>query len=434
MAPTASTKRSGINRRSFLEKSAATAVGASLTLEASAAFGVHTSTDHTIRIGLVGCGGRGSGAAVNALRADPQTRLVAMADVFADRIEGSLNNLKKTNVAQRVDVPPERRFVGFNAYAELLQADVDLVLLATPPHFRPQHLRACVDAGKHVFAEKPVAVDGPGVRRVLEATEAARSKNLMLVSGLCWRYETGMQQMVDRIHQGGVGRIVSLESVRYHPGVGKLAKRRPEWTDMEYQLRNWYYFTWLSGDFVVEQFVHELDKQAWVMGNTYPTRCTATGGRQTRIEPWYGNIYDHFAGVFEYDNGVRYYATTRHQQGCSNPFHDLVLGTDGQANLMKYRIEGKHAWRGPRSRTNMHQLEHDRMFEAFRRGEVINNGTYMAYSTLMGILLRQSAYTGQTITWQQMLNSTEDLSPPRYAWDVPLPDPPVPMPGTTPFV
>jgi len=415
-------------RRAFL-KATGTAV-----LAAGLARGVHAAGSDELRLGLVGCGGRGTGAAVQALQADDGTRLVALADAFGDRLESSLKSLRNSPVADRVAVDADRRFVGFDACRQLVDSGVDVVLLAAPPHFRPRHLKLCIDAGKHVFAEKPVAVDAPGIRSVLATTEEARRKNLSIVSGLCWRYETGMQKTMEQIHAGRIGEITSLESTRYLQGVGKLAPRQPGWTDMEYQMRNWYYYTWLSGDFIVEQFVHELDKMAWAMDGEYPIRCYCTGGRQTRVEPEYGHVYDHFNAVFEYAGGARLYAGTRHQRGCDGVRFDFARGTKGACELMKYTITGENPWQWDGKRTVMHQLEHDAMYAAMRRGETINNGEYMARSTMMAILARMSAYTGKTLTWEQAMGSQEDLSPPRYDWDVPLPEPPVAMPGATPFV
>jgi myo-inositol 2-dehydrogenase / D-chiro-inositol 1-dehydrogenase len=295
------------------------------------------------------------------------------------------------------------------------------------------HYRACIEAGKHVFAEKPVATDVPGVQAVFATNELARRKNLAVVSGLCWRYETGMQEVIQRLHGGAIGRLVTLESTRYGGGVGKLEKRQPGWTDLEYQLRNWYYFTWLSGDFIVEQFVHELDKMAWLAG-AYPTSCVCSGGRQARTGGEYGHIYDHFNAIYEFESGLKYYAGTRHQPGCANTWSDLALGSEGVCNLMRFTITGKNPWRGPKARTNMHQLEHDAMYAALRRGEIIHNGDYMARSTLMGILARQAAYTGKELTWEQILGSQEQLVPAKFDWDMKLPDPPVAVPGVTPFV
>jgi predicted dehydrogenase len=227
-----------------------------------------------------------------------------------------LANIKKQR-ADQVDVPPDRVFDGFDGYQKVIDSGVDIVLLCAAPHFRPKHLRACVEAGKHVFAEKPVAVDAPGVRSVLETTELARKKNLFLVSGLCWRYETNTLAMMDRLHSGAIGEITSLHTNRYGGGVW-VRPREEDATEMQYQMSNWYYFTWLSGDFITEQFVHELDRMAWVMQDEYPVACVATGGRQTRTGPDYGHIYDHFAAEFEYANGVKLSANCRHQRGCSN--------------------------------------------------------------------------------------------------------------------
>lgn len=420
-------------RRQFMKQSLATLATTGIVVNPALTTGAFAASSELIKVGLVGCGGRGTGAAAQTLRADPNVELVAMADAFADQLEASYQNLKKTEVQNRVKVNPEHKYVGFDAFQKLIDSGVDLVLLATPPHFRPQHLKACVDANKHVFCEKPVAVDAPGIRSVLKTTAEAKKKNLTIVSGLCWRYETGMQEMVDKIHNGGIGEIISLESIRYLGGVAKMAKRKPEWSDMEYQMRNWYYNTWLSGDFNTEQFVHELDKQSWVMGE-YPVRCFSIGGRQTRIGKEYGHIFDHFSTVYEYANGAKYYATTRHQQGCSSVFVDTVSGTEGTATLMKYKIEGKKPWKGARRRTNMHQLEHNEMYKALRNGESINNGEYMANSSMMGIIARMSAYTGKTLTWEQAMNSKEDLSPEKYDMAMSLPTPQVAVPGVTPFV
>ena len=426
----ASSRASDTSRRDFLKTSTAAVLTAGLST--GLARNAHAAGSDVLRLGLVGCGGRGAGAALQALKADEGTELVGLADAFPEPLEKTLKNLKDSEVAQRVRVEKDDRFVGFDAYKELLDK-VDVVLLATPPHFRPLHLEAAVQAGKHVFAEKPVAVDAAGVRSVLATAEEARRKNLMIFSGLQWRFETHMQETVGRIHDGQIGEILSLESTRYHGGVGKLAKREPSWTDMEYQMRNWYYFTWLSGDFIVEQFIHELDKMAWVMRDKYPVRCTCVGGRQIRTAPEYGHIYDHFNAIYEYDDGVKLYAGTRHHDGCENVRLDMVTGTKGRCDLMKYTITGEKPWRLRDRATQMHQLEHNALFGYLRSGQIVNHGDYMAKSTLMAIMARESAYSGQTLTWDQMLQSKQDLRPPQYAWDISLPDPPVAVPGTTRF-
>jgi predicted dehydrogenase len=424
----------GTSRRKFLQKSAATT--AALTL--SAAPFVHAQGNEVLRIGLIGCGGRGTGAAVNALRADPNVKLVAMGDAFSDRLNRSLAALRREeSVRAKVDVRPHNCFVGFNAYQQVLNAGVDVVLLCTPPHFRPLHLRAAVQAGKHVFAEKPVAVDAPGVRAVLATCEDARRRRLSVVSGLCWRYHRGMRETFSRIHDGAIGDIVSLQCV-YNTGSLWMHPRQPGWSDMEWQMRNWLYFTWLSGDFNVEQHVHSLDKMAWAMRNEYPVRCYGTGGRQVRTGPEYGHIFDHMAVVYEFANGVKCHSYCRQQAGCANEVKDYVIGTQGRCDVMGHtlsRHNGEQIWRFPPAesrRSDMYQIEHDELFASIRNGNPINNGDWMTKSTLMAIMGRMACYTGQVITWQQALNSQENLTPARYEWG-PLPVPEVARPGITTF-
>lgn len=424
-------------RRSFLRQSTSALAAGPVFAAAAVAPRVHAAGDDTLRIGLVGCGGRGSGAAVQALTADPHTVLVAMADPFADRLEASLKRLRANRVVgERVQVDPDHRFDGFDGYRHVIDSDVDVVLLATPPHFRPRHLRACIEANKHVFAEKPVAVDAPGVRSVLATTEMARQRNLCIVSGLNTRYSFIAQEAVRRVHEGAVGDVVALHSVRYGGGVW-TRPRQPEMTEMQYQMLNWYYYTWLSGDFNVEQFVHQMDFCAWLMNDRYPVRCYGTGGRQARTGPDHGHIYDHFATTFEFENGVRLFSSTRHQRGCSNESGTYVFGTDGTASLAHRApsISGKHPWKAPRAaEKDSHQLEHDAFFAALRAGRTINNGLYMAKSSLMAIMARMSSYTGQSLTWDQTLNSTEELKPTGYTWDAEPPAAKVAIPGVTKFV
>jgi predicted dehydrogenase len=390
-----------------------------------------------LRVGLVGCGGRGTGAAAQALTADSATKLTAVGDMFEDAAMQSLTNLGKTKVKDQVAVERDHIFVGFDAYKQVIAA-CDVVLLATPPYFRPMHLRAAIEAGKHVFAEKPVAVDAPGVRHVLESAEMARRKNLSIVSGLCWRYDNNMIETVGRIHDGQIGDLVAGESTRFTGLVGRTNDRQPQWTEMEYQLRNWYFFTWLSGDFIVEQFVHELDKMAWILKDAYPSSVQCSGGRQARIGPNSGHIYDHFSAIFDYADGFKYYAATRHINGCSNVNQDLVLGTNGRSAPMKFSCQSRDGkdtlWRGGKQPGQMHQLEHDAFFAALRAGKIINNGDYMAKSTMMAIMARMSAYTGRQITWDQAMKSNEALDPSKLALDGVPPPAEVAIPGVTRFV
>jgi predicted dehydrogenase len=297
------------------------------------------------------------------------------------------------------------------------------------------HLRAAVEAGKHIFAEKPVAVDAPGVREVMVASREAKAKSLSLVSGLCYRYEHAKRETMKRIHEGAVGDIIALHT-SYNAGYLRVILRQNGWSDMEWQVRNWLYFTWLSGDHIVEQHVHSLDKMAWAMKDEYPVRASGMGGRQVRVQPEYGNIFDHHAVVFEYPRGIKLFAYCRQQRGCANDVSDHILGTKGTCDVMKHSITGEHPWRhrpGKKGDDNMYQNEHDELFASIRAGKPINNGDYMCKSTLMAIMGRMATYTGQVITWEQALNSKEDLTPPRYEFG-PLPIAPVAKPGITKFV
>jgi predicted dehydrogenase len=400
------------------------------------ALAVHAGGSDVLRIGLVGCGGRGTGAATQALTADPHIKLIAMGDLFADHLQHSLGVLKADEtIANKIDVKEDHCFVGWDAYKQVLATPIDVVLLASPPHFRPLHLKAAIEAGKHVFAEKPVAVDAPGVRSVIATCQEARKKNLAVVSGLCYRYEHAKRETMKRVHDGAVGEIIALHTTYNHSGLW-MKPRQSSWSDMEWQVRNWLYFTWLSGDHIVEQHVHSLDKMAWAMKDEYPLRAGGTGGRQSRVQPEYGHIFDHHAVVFEFPKGVKCFSYCRQQDGCHKEVSDYVIGSEGVCDVMKHTIQGKHRWRyrsADGSKDDMYQNEHDELFASIRGGKPINNGDYMTKSTLMAIMGRMATYTGQIITWEQSLNSKEDLTPSKYEFG-PLPVPPVAMPGITKFV
>ena len=425
-------------RREFLRVSSALA-GAAALGSLSVARGAHAAGSDVLRVGLIGCGGRGTGAAVNALNADPGARLVALADAFEDRLRGSLQGLKNHG-GERVAVDEDHLFVGFDAGRKLIESDVDVVLLCEPPHFRPMHLKLAVERGKHIFCEKPVAVDAPGVRSVLESSEEAGKKGLSLVSGLCWRYHPEVRETMQRVLDGAIGEILAIQ-VWYNTGTLWHRGRQPDWTEMQFQMRNWYYFTWLSGDHNVEQHIHSLDKALWAMHDEPPLRAWGMGGRQVRTEPMWGNIYDHHAVVYEYP-GANVYSYTRQMANCWNQTADLIIGTKGKAYLpSRCRIEGENPWRYEGPGGNMYDIEHQELFRSIRAGEPINNGLYMARSTMLAILGRMVTYTGQAIEWKQAIESQEDLSPKSYAWDAEppiLPDKdgkyPVAMPGVTKFV
>jgi predicted dehydrogenase len=358
-----------------------------------------------------------------------------MADLFGDRLERSRRNVKNSaeaeGLGQKFAVDDDHCFTGFDAYKKVMESDVDLVILAATPHFRPRHLAAAVDAGKHVFCEKPVAVDGPGVRQVLESAQKAKLKNLSIVSGLCWRYDLGVRETVNRVLDGAIGDMVAIHT-NYLTGTLWHRGRKPEWSEMEYQLRNWLYFTWLSGDHIVEQHIHSLDKAVWLMNDELPARCFGLGGRQVRTEEKWGNIYDHHAVCYEFANGLKVFAYTRQMGNCHNDVNDYVLGTHGKAELLSMSIEGENPWKYSGPRPSMYDVEHVELFKGIRDGKPINNGIYMANSTMMAIMGRMACYTGELITGEKALYSTEDLRPESYEFgDVVIPE--VPMPGRTRF-
>jgi predicted dehydrogenase len=358
-----------------------------------------------------------------------------MADAFEDRLESSLQTLsKQEEIKDKIDVAKTRKFVGFDAYKGVIE-NSDVVLLATPPHFRPIHLKAAIDAGKHVFAEKPVAVDAPGIRKVLAACDEARRKGLSIVSGLALRYSYPHRATIRRIHEGQIGEVRVLQANDYRGPIW-VKPRKPNWTDMEYQMQNWYYFTWLSGDFNVEQHVHMLDLCSWVLKDEYPVRAYGAGGRQVRTGPEYGNIYDHHSVVYEYASGARLFATCRQQSGCMNDISAHVFGAKGTATFGRREPEilTDKRWVYDGEKNVHQQTEHDELFASIRDGKPINNGEYMTKSTLLAIMGRMATYTGQAVTWEEAMNSKEDLSPERYDWDAKPPEPVIAVPGVTKLI
>lgn len=416
-------------RRTFLKQSAAIA-GATVLATQAGIPAVHAAGDDTLKVGLVGCGGRGMGAAVNATRDQNRSVLTAMAELFPDRLEAAKARLQKA-LGDKYQVEDEKCFCGFDGYQKLLETDVDVVLLCTPPHFRPEHLAACVAANKHIFCEKPVAVDATGVRSVLETCKEASAKGLNVVSGLCWRYHKGVNETMKQIQDGAIGNIVAIHE-NYLTGTLWYRQPKPEWSEMEQQCRNWYYYTWLSGDHIVEQFVHSLDKALWLKGDQPPAVAFGLGGRQVRTDAKWGNIYDHHAVCYEWEDGTKCFAYTRQMKGCYGNVDDYVLGTTGRAQVLKHQIEGHVNWRyRGKGDPSMYDAEHVALFEAIRAGKPINNGQYMSYSTMMAILGRETCYTGQRISWEDAINSSQKLGPEKYEWGPGVPSP-VAMPGVTP--
>lgn len=427
-----------ITRREFVKAAAAAPILASgLSVGRSAWAG----GGDALRVGLVGCGGRGTGAALQALRADPGAVLVAMADVFPERIATSLGNITNQmgeRAAQQVQVFDANQCTGFDGCERVLEADLDVILLATPPAFRPAHMRAAVDAGVHMFTEKPMAVDAPGLRVVRQACEDAKVKNLNVVSGFCWRYGDAERATFKRVHEGAVGRIISVHTT-YHTSTLSKRPRQPQWSDMEWQLRNWWHFCWLSGDHIVEQACHSIDKLAWAMNDETPARCIALGGRAAREGAESGDVYDHFTAIYEYADGRRCFHTCRQIDRCPSDNSDYIYGTDGAATVNGWTPthdirdhDGNLTWRYDGPRRDMYQNEHDALFAAIRSGKPINDGPWMCNSVMMAIMARMAAYTGQTIGWEQAWDSQERLGPETYAMGD-LPVGPVPVPGRTRF-
>jgi len=417
------------SRRTFLKATAATSAAATTAsfLQRSA----HAAGSDIIKVGLVGLGGRGMGAAKDAMSADAGCRLTSVAEVFYDRMENGREQLKKELEAQ-YEVPEDQCFSGWDALDKLLQTDIDVVLLATPPGFRPAQMEAAVKAGKHVFCEKPVAVDPPGVRRVMAASALAESKGLCVVSGLCWRYDLGVKATIEQIQSGAIGEIISIQE-NYLTGTLWSRTPKPEWTPMHNQVLNWLYYKWLSGDHYVEQFIHSLDKAMWLHNDVPPVLCYGTGGRQVRTEPQYGDIYDHFSIVYEWADGTRCFATTRQMDGCYNQTEDFIYGTKGTSRVLANEIKGETNWKFQGKKPSMYQLEHIALMKAIRDGRPINNGDYMCKSTLMAIMGREAAYSGQIIKWDDAIASDLKLGPDKPDWG-PAPEVEVRMPGKYKFI
>ncbi len=426
------------SRRDFIRTTAAaTAVASTLSFPSV----MRGAPGDKLKVGLIGCGGRGNGAANQALTADSNCELHAMGDVFADKLKIGLESLKKLQ-PEKVNVPAERQFVGLDAYKKVIET-CDVVLLTTPPGFRPQHLKAAIEAGKHVFAEKPVATDAPGVRSVIESAALAKKKNLAIVSGFDWRYNYSRREFVKRLHEGAIGDIRSMYVTCMVGAIKPMPepeKRPAGMTDVEWQLRNWYNFVWTCGDCIVENCIHSVDRLLWMMKDEPPIKCVAVGGRNVPNPG--GNIYDHFEANYWWANGARAYAVSRHQDRTYFEVADEILGAKGRAfaradnrqkPVTEIHTEGSEVWKYPGPWNLSYQTEHDELFASIRAGNPINNGHRMAISTMAGIMGRMAAYTGQEITWEMAMNSQEKLVPDNLDWNQPLPVAPMAMPGYTKF-
>lgn len=418
------------NRRHFLATSGAAAAVMSFPTVLRAQ---DAQNNKVLKIGLIGCGGRGTGAATQALSADPNVQLWAIGDVFAPQILAALNHLNK--FAGKVDVPEARQFAGLDAYQKVIDSGVDVVLLCTPPGFRPLHLRAAVEAGKHVFAEKPMAVDMAGIKSVLESAKIAKQKGTTLQHGYCWRFSPNTREGYGKILSGELGRVISVYGT-YMANVPKPSThndmRNKEWGDVEWQIRNWMGHEWLSGGPLLEQGIHTVDKVAWAMGDVAPIAARASGGRAQRSDD--GNVYDHYDVVYEYPGGVMCHVGQRQLQGAFNEVVDRVFCEKGMleapGRVMTKDPTGKIIWAFRGEPANMYQVCHNEWFAAIRAGKELNAGEFMANSTMLGLLGREAAHTGQRITWEQLLASSQDLAPDNYKLSDARPVPPVPVPGT----
>ncbi len=444
---TSTTNSMGVSRRRFLKRSSVAIAGAAALSNLPWVHTVHAAPDDPIRIGVIGCGGRGTGAAADALGAAtkviyPQAgyhtedlaadatlasknvKVVALADVFPDRLNSCREQLARLNNI----IPQEHCFTGFDAYKQLLAVpEVNYVILTTPPHFRPMHLQAAVQAGKHVFMEKPVAVDGPGVRQVIAAGELAKQKGLGVVAGTQRRHLRGYNETIKRLHDGAIGELLYGRAY-WNGGTIWVIERQPGWTDMEWQLRNWNYFTWLSGDHIVEQHVHNIDVINWAF-NDHPVKALAMGGRQARPGTAQGHIYDHFAVEYEYPNGARMFSQCRQMDGCEGRVGEAVVGTKGTSNCANYvKSTDGTLWRFREKDVNGYQQEHQDLIASIRAGAPLNEARAVAESTLTGIMGRESAYSGRVVEWDTILNSNTKLGPEKYAFGG-LPFPEVAIPG-----
>ena len=437
MKKKANERTNKISRRDFIKTSAV--VGASAALGGTERLFAQGSDK--LRVGLIGCGWRGTGAAQDCVNSAPNMEIVAMGDLFQGQVDWSLAQLSR-KADDKVSVTEDTSFVGFDAYKKVIACDIDMVILGTPPHFRPEHFKAAVEAGKHVFMEKPVAVDPVGIRSIISSSELAEQKGLSIVAGTQRRHQEHYLEIIKRIHNGDIGEIVSAQC---YWNMGELWVERAEenmqkrkalgWSDMEWQCRNWLFFTWLSGDHIVEQHVHNLDIINWAIG-AHPVQAMGMGGREVRTDPKYGNIFDHFAVEYEYPNGVRVLSMCRQTAGCHEQVSERVVGTNGQTYTdgSNGSVEGQNAYKYEGESPNPYVQEHADLIASIRGGKPLNEGRRIAESTMTAIMGRISAYTGRALKWDWAMNASKlDLSPPEYEFGD-LPVRPAAVPGKTKLV
>jgi predicted dehydrogenase len=416
-----------ITRREFIKTTAAVSLAAAMSRLPEA----YAAGSDTIRVGVVGCGGRGTGAAIDCLNAAPGVEVVAMYDLFLDRIESSLKTIKEKH-PDKVKVTPERMFTGFDGFKKLSALpEVNLIIMASPPGFRPMQLKAAVEGGKNVFMEKPVAVDPVGIRSVLASSDLATKKGLAIVAGTQRRHQARYLEIMKRIHEGAIGELVGGQCY-WNQGDLWVKQREPGMSEMEWQCRNWLYFTWLSGDHIVEQHVHNIDVVNWAF-QALPVKVMGMGGRQARTGPEFGNIFDHFAVEYEYPNGARVMSMCRQTKGAADRVEERLVGTKGVA-FGYGEINGASPWKFEGEEINPYVQEHADLIAAIRSGKPLNEGRRVAESTMCAIIGRMSAYTGRAINWDWAMNSSLlDLTPKNFEFG-PNPADPVAVPGFTPLI
>jgi len=420
----------GLTRRDFIKTASAASV-ATLAASFPGSGGLFAAGSDTIRIGIIGAGGRGTGAAIDAVNSSPGVEIVAVYDAFQDRVDKSLQTLRE-KVPAAVKVKPEHCFTGLDGYKKLLAIkDINYIVTAAPPGFRPLHLKAAVEAGKHVFMEKPVAVDPVGVRSVIAGSALAAEKGLAIVAGTQRRHQKRYLETIRRIHDGAIGEVVGGQCY-WNQGDLWVIKKTPEMSEMEWQCRNWLYFSWTSGDHIVEQHVHNIDVVNWAFG-AMPVKVMAMGGREVRTAPEYGNIFDHFAVEFEYPNGARVMSMCRQTPGCADRVEEKIVGTKGHA-FGYGEISGPDAWKFEGDEPNPYVVEHTDLIASIRAGKPLNEGQRIAESTMCAIMGRMSAYTGRALSWDWAMKASKlDLFPVRLEFG-PNPVDPVAVPGVTPLV
>ncbi|UCC22111.1 MAG: Gfo/Idh/MocA family oxidoreductase [Planctomycetota bacterium] len=431
-------KTDKVSRRNFIKASAAVGIAATL----SGRERLFAAGSDKLRVGVVGCGWRGTGAAQDCVTAADNVEVVAMGDLFQDQLDWSLATLSR-EVDEKVSVTKETSFVGFDAYKKVIACDIDMVILATAPHFRPEQLKAAIEAGKHVFMEKPVAVDPVGIRLVIASSELAEQKGLAIVTGTQRRHQNHYLEIIKRIHAGDIGEI---RSAQCYWNMGALWVERAKenlqkketlgWSDLEWQCRNWLFLTWLSGDHIVEQHVHNLDIVNWAIG-AHPVQAMGMGGREVRTGPEYGNVFDHFAVEYEYPNGVRVLSMCRQTDGCHETVAERIVGTEGKSYTdgSTGSIEGRKPYKYEGESPNPYVQEHADLIASIREGRPLNEGKRIAESTMTAIMGRMSAYTGRALKWDWAMNASKlDLSPPEYSFDIEVPVRPVAVPGKTQLI